>query len=534
VAGDDALCPAADASQQKDTKSTPAQPPSPPATVPGPLAAGTATTAAALASLGLIRVSSAAAPGAAVVRGLQSGACHVVVATVLTSPPAHTAVSPSSSSSSIRVVSSFAARAPVPPVDNSIPPSPFFYTIPKAFTRDVTRRNQMNALRSWLNLRTPGGRALSPRLLMFGDDPGVAEVAKELGVQHEPEVRRNEFGTPYLNYIMARAAQLAGPGAVVNFINTDIVLMSDYAEAYEAVWRLAAGRPFLMIGCRYNTPMTRTIDFADKDWEMSVVKEVRKTGKRFTEWGIDYYSHSSEEPVGVTREFVDKFVSGDEKNPLKTADAVAAYRVRHPKVQRPKNKKPQPRPRLAPMPGGNDATGTQGGGTTSSSGTTSGGTISSETSARRPLWEDVPPFLVGRFAWDNYLVSKAVTGYHNEYPNVVVDVTEIVTAVHINHDYGHVNRQGNQGEKMSNDKLAAGEIVAGTIFDSNYKLWRCPGGVLKVCPRDLGTALQMSPTPHPTLPPGVIKKRRAPKFNRAQQIHMCCDLFQESLHRGAP
>src|SRR5262245_24272757 len=52
---------------------------------------------------------------------------------------------------------------------------------------------QRNAISSWTRLRPQCD------IFLFGDDEGTAEVAKEFGVCHVPEMARNEYGTPLLS-----------------------------------------------------------------------------------------------------------------------------------------------------------------------------------------------------------------------------------------------------------------------------------------------------------------------------------------------
>ena len=51
----------------------------------------------------------------------------------------------------------------------------------------------------------------------------------------------------------------------------------------------------------------------------------------------------------------------------------------------------------------------------------------------RPLRLDIPPLLIGRAGWDNWILDTAV-----KVGIPVIDATEVVTAVHPNHDYSHV------------------------------------------------------------------------------------------------
>jgi len=54
----------------------------------------------------------------------------------------------------------------------------------------------------------------------------------------------------------------------------------------------------------------------------------------------------------------------------------------------------------------------------------------------RGMWGEIPPFVVGRPGWDNWLVFRA-----RKLGIPVVDATKVVTVIHQNHDYSHVPDQ---------------------------------------------------------------------------------------------
>jgi hypothetical protein len=71
----------------------------------------------------------------------------------------------------------------------------------------------------------------------------------------------------------------------------------------------------------------------------------------------------------------------------------------------------------------------------------------------RGLYSDVPPFALGRFWWDDWLLGRA-----RELKVPVVDASSVVLAVHQNHDYGHYPKgkaamfEGD--EALANKKMA--------------------------------------------------------------------------------
>ena len=73
----------------------------------------------------------------------------------------------------------------------------------------------------------------------------------------------------------------------------------------------------------------------------------------------------------------------------------------------------------------------------------------------RSFFRELPPFLVGRGNWDNWMVSEAK---RQRLP--VVDLTRIVTAVHQNHDYRHLGT-GRLGAYVTGPEAKHNERVGG-------------------------------------------------------------------------
>ena len=95
-------------------------------------------------------------------------------------------------------------------------------------------------------------------MILFGDEDGTVETCRDLGIRHEPKVRRNENGTKYLNYIFDRAHEISRHN-ILCYANCDILLTSDFRAALELVARTCS--EFLMIGRRWDTNITKPWDF---------------------------------------------------------------------------------------------------------------------------------------------------------------------------------------------------------------------------------------------------------------------------------
>ncbi len=78
---------------------------------------------------------------------------------------------------------------------------------------------------------------------------------------------------------------------------------------------------------------------------------------------------------------------------------------------------------------------------------------------RKGLWPTIPPFAIGRTVWDNWL---AMDPHRRGVP--VVDGTECITAVHQDHDYGHM--AGGRQEAWTGVEAAQNRALAGATDGS--------------------------------------------------------------------
>lgn len=142
---------------------------------------------------------------------------------------------------------------------------------------------QRNAVESWL--------ALDPRpeVLLIGDDEGTAEVASELGVTHVGSPRTNEFGTPLVSDLFERAHEL-GHGAVLVFLNADILLPANWAGAVARVARKFDR--FLVVGRRLDVDVTEPIDFSDAAWSADLAAKAVANGQPRGDLCIDWFAFS--------------------------------------------------------------------------------------------------------------------------------------------------------------------------------------------------------------------------------------------------
>jgi hypothetical protein len=153
------------------------------------------------------------------------------------------------------------------------------FTIPKSFVGHIGVI-QRNALRSWMCLIPPD------QLFLVGDDQGVAEIAREYGVQHLPEVIKNEFGTPVLDSAFD-LVQAKASSELILYINADIMLFDDIMVAIRYVMEKRLPE-FLMVGRRWDFDQKELIGFSPQ-WQDTLLAKIRREGKLHGYSGIDFF-----------------------------------------------------------------------------------------------------------------------------------------------------------------------------------------------------------------------------------------------------
>ncbi|MGA7935166.1 MAG: hypothetical protein WCA35_16580, partial [Kovacikia sp.] len=147
---------------------------------------------------------------------------------------------------------------------------------PKAFRGHIDAI-QRNAITSWTLLEP------KPEIILLGDDEGTAEIARELHLKHIPEVERNEYGTPLLSSLF-ELAQRMGTGPLFAYINSDIILMSDFMQAVQRV----PFRRFMLTGQRWNLDLGEPIGFKP-GWESQLRDRVCQSGNLEGPQAMDYF-----------------------------------------------------------------------------------------------------------------------------------------------------------------------------------------------------------------------------------------------------
>ena len=153
------------------------------------------------------------------------------------------------------------------------------FTAPKPFVDPHITMLQRNTLRNWLALGD------EVEVVVIGDEPGIAEVCREMGIRHIPDVKCNEKGTPLISSIFD-LARTVNDSPYLAYSNADILFLPDFVEAVHSI--AAAKRRFLVVGQRYDLDVTEPLDFSG-DWAETLRTRVAASGRLHGQTGSDYF-----------------------------------------------------------------------------------------------------------------------------------------------------------------------------------------------------------------------------------------------------
>ena len=152
------------------------------------------------------------------------------------------------------------------------------FSAPKPFTDPHIATIQRNAIRSWTLLPDVD-------VILLGDETGLAEAARELGVKHIPHVERNANGTPLISSMIELARENSSSDLLC-IINADMILMPDFVEAARTL-RLKRD-PFVLLSQRWDLDVTQPIEFT-QGWQNRLLSMVHRQGILHRPAGSDFF-----------------------------------------------------------------------------------------------------------------------------------------------------------------------------------------------------------------------------------------------------
>ncbi|GAB4399621.1 MAG: hypothetical protein OHK003_24110 [Anaerolineales bacterium] len=152
------------------------------------------------------------------------------------------------------------------------------FSAPKPFTNPHIAMIQRNAIKSWTLLSDVD-------VILLGEEEGLAEAARELGVKHIPHVERNANGVPLISS-MFQLARENSSSDLLCIINADMILMPDFVENAKQAVKLKD--KFVLLSQRWDYNITSPLDFAE-GWHSRLREDVRKQNQLHRPAGSDFF-----------------------------------------------------------------------------------------------------------------------------------------------------------------------------------------------------------------------------------------------------
>lgn len=153
------------------------------------------------------------------------------------------------------------------------------FSAPKPFTNPHIALIQRNAVRSWLGLGP------QVKVILLGEEPGLAEAAAELGVMHLPGVAHTPAGTPLVSSMFELARENSA-SSLLACVNADILLLPDFVESAKKMASQASR--FLAIGQRWDLDVREALDFSP-GWPQRLHEQAVSQGALHRATGSDYF-----------------------------------------------------------------------------------------------------------------------------------------------------------------------------------------------------------------------------------------------------
>jgi hypothetical protein len=152
------------------------------------------------------------------------------------------------------------------------------FSAPKPFTNPHIALIQRNAIQSWTLLP-------DVEVLLLGEETGLPEAARDLGVRHISKVKCNEGGTPLISS-MFQLARENSHGDLLCIVNADMLLMSDFVAAARASQRLR--EKFVLLSQRWDLNVTQPMEFTE-GWQDRLRSTVQSQGALHRPAGSDFF-----------------------------------------------------------------------------------------------------------------------------------------------------------------------------------------------------------------------------------------------------
>ena len=162
---------------------------------------------------------------------------------------------------------------------NNLQPLITIFSAPKPFVDPHISLIQRNAILSWLNL----GKEVD--IFLVGNETGVEDITRELGVGYLPDVERNAQGTPLVSSIFDLTRKHSR-SAVLAYLNADIIALPDMISSTRIAMQYV--NRFLLVGQRWDIDIQDPLP-AGNNLTTWLENEIKVRGKLHPQGGSDYF-----------------------------------------------------------------------------------------------------------------------------------------------------------------------------------------------------------------------------------------------------
>lgn len=152
------------------------------------------------------------------------------------------------------------------------------FSAPKPFTDPHIAMIQRNAVQSWTLLP-------DVEVILLGEETGLAEAARDLGVKHIRNVARNTSGTPLISSMFQLARENSNT-KLLCIINADMILMPDFVDAAKQSAKLKD--KFVLLSQRWDLDVMAPVEFTE-GWQHRLSSTVHGQGQLHRPAGSDFF-----------------------------------------------------------------------------------------------------------------------------------------------------------------------------------------------------------------------------------------------------
>ncbi len=198
------------------------------------------------------------------------------------------------------------------------------FSAPKPFSEPHIEVIQRNAIHSWTLLP-------EVEVILFGNEEGVRELAREFDVMHQPDVHHNPHGTPLISSMVDLARQTS-KSPFLGIINADILILTDLVDAIQSIAH--SKEKFVLLSRRWDLDVDQLLVYS-MGWQNRLQDMINHQGQLHRPVGSDWFifprlCYSELPPFAIGRSGWDNWmIYNARRNKWPVVDCTASVTIIH-------------------------------------------------------------------------------------------------------------------------------------------------------------------------------------------------------------